>query len=75
MQVTLASKADVTSRDSSRSRVRVDRCVSAVRAVEVPVLVCLRSSCSHVTEVGDPKVCEAQRRIFFPRKMTGTLWM
>ena len=24
---------------------------SAVRAVEVPVLVCLRSSCSHVTEI------------------------
>ena len=31
---------------------RVDQCVSAVIAVEVPVLVCLRSSCSHVTEVG-----------------------
>ena len=28
---------------------RVDQCVSAVRAVEVPVLVCLRSNCSHVT--------------------------
>jgi hypothetical protein len=33
-------------------RVRVDRCVSAVRAVMVPVLVCLRSSCSHMTEAG-----------------------
>jgi len=33
-------------------RVRVDQCVSAVRAVEVPVLVCLRSSCCHVTGVG-----------------------
>jgi hypothetical protein len=32
--------------------VHVDRCVCAVRAVEVPVLVCLLSSCSHVTEVG-----------------------
>jgi len=32
--------------------VRVDQCVSAVRAVEVPVLVCLRSGCNHVTEVG-----------------------
>jgi len=32
--------------------VRVDQCVSAVRAVEVPVLVCLRSSWCHVTEVG-----------------------
>ena len=33
---------------------RVDQCVSAVKAVAVPVLVCLRSSCSHVTEVGGP---------------------
>jgi hypothetical protein len=32
--------------------VHVDQCVSAVRAVEVPVLVCLHSSCNHVTEVG-----------------------
>ena len=31
---------------------RVDQRVSAVRKVEVPVLVCLRSSCRHVTEVG-----------------------
>ena len=30
---------------------RVDQCVSAIRAVEVPVLVCLRSSWYHVTEV------------------------
>ena len=40
---------DVTSRESARSRVRVDQCVSAVRAVEVPVLVCLRSICCRVT--------------------------
>ena len=33
---------------------RVDQCVFAVRAKEVPVLVCLRSSCCHVTEVGGP---------------------
>jgi hypothetical protein len=32
--------------------VRVDQCVSAIRAVEVSVFVCLRSSCNHVTEVG-----------------------
>jgi hypothetical protein len=32
--------------------VRVGQCVSTVRAVEVPVLVCLRSSCCHVSEVG-----------------------
>ena len=31
---------------------RVRQCVSAVRAVEVPVLVGLRSSCCHVTDVG-----------------------
>ena len=31
---------------------RVDQCVSAVRAVEVPVLVCLCSIWYHVTEVG-----------------------
>jgi len=30
-------------RDSARSRVRLDRRVSAVTAVEVPVFVCLRS--------------------------------
>jgi len=35
-----------------RSLARVDQCVPAVRAVVVPLLVCLRSSCSHVTEVG-----------------------
>jgi len=35
-----------------RSLARVDQCVSAVRAVEVPVLVCLRSSCNHMSEVG-----------------------
>jgi len=34
--------------------VRVDQCVSAVSAVEVPAFVCLRSSCSHLTEVGGP---------------------
>ena len=28
------------------------QCVSAVRAVDVPILVYLRSSCNHVTEVG-----------------------
>ena len=33
-------------------RVHVGQCVSAVRAVKVSVLVCLRSSCNHVTLVG-----------------------
>ena len=32
------------------------RGVSAVRALEMPVLVCLPSSCSHVTEEGKGKV-------------------
>ena len=41
-----------SSRESARSRVRVDQRLSAVRAVEVPVLVCLQNSCSHVTTVG-----------------------
>jgi hypothetical protein len=41
--------ADLTRLESVRNPVRVDQCVSAVRAVELPVLVCLRSSCYHVT--------------------------
>jgi hypothetical protein len=36
------------------SRLRVDKCFSEVGAVEVTVLVCLRSGCSHATEVGGP---------------------
>jgi hypothetical protein len=36
--------SDVTSRRSTRGCVRVDQCVSAVRATEVSVFVCLRSS-------------------------------
>ena len=28
---------------------RVDQCVSAFRAADMPVLVCLRGSCRHVT--------------------------
>ena len=31
---------------------RVDQCVSVIRVVEAIGLVCLCSSCSHVTEVG-----------------------
>jgi len=34
--------------------VRVDQRVSAVRAMEVPLFVWVRSSFSHVTEVGGP---------------------
>ena len=43
------------------TRVRVDQCVSAVRAVEVPVFVCLCSSCNHMAGVGgNRKVCETR---------------
>ena len=42
--------------ESARSRVRVYQYVSAVRAVGVPALVCLRSVCDHVIEVGGPYV-------------------
>ena len=30
----------------------LDQCVAAFRVMKVPVFVCLRSSCNHVTEVG-----------------------
>ena len=29
-------------------------CVSAIRTMAVAVFVCFRSSCNHVTEVGEP---------------------
>ena len=54
VQITITSQSHVTIRESAQSFVRVVQCVCAVRAVEVPVLVCLRSSCYHVTEVGGP---------------------
>jgi hypothetical protein len=34
--------------------VGVDQCVVAVRVVDVPVFLCLRSSYCHVTETGEP---------------------
>ena len=42
---------------------RVDQCVSAIRAVEVPLFVCLRSSCSHVTEVGNRRTCDTRTNV------------
>ena len=48
----------MSQRGSARIRVRLDQYISAVRAVEVPVVVCERSSCNHVTE--DRKVCETR---------------
>jgi len=53
-QVTITSQSHVNIRDSVQSFFRVDQSIRAVRAVEVPVLVCLRSSCCHVTDVGGP---------------------
>ena len=47
-----ADNAGEPSRKSARSRVSVNQCVPAIRAVEVPACVCLRNNCSHVTEVG-----------------------
>jgi hypothetical protein len=38
--------------DSAQSRVRIDQCFSAVRAVVVPLFVCLLSSYNYMTEVG-----------------------
>jgi len=38
----------------SKGKFRVDQCISAIRAVELPVFLCLRSSCNPVTEVGGP---------------------
>jgi len=34
--------------------VRLVQCVSAFQTAELSVLVCLRRSCNHVTEVGGP---------------------
>lgn len=51
---------------------RVDQRVSPVRAVEVPVLLCLRSS--HVTGRRGRKVCETGAK-GLNIKITGTLWM
>ena len=35
-----------------KGKCRADQCISAVWAVELPVFVCLRSTCNPVTEVG-----------------------
>jgi len=60
--------------ESARSRVRVYRCGSGIRAVVDPEFVCLRSNCNHVTGAG------VQFGMWDPcwrlsRKMMGTLWM
>ena len=46
---------------------RIDQCVSVIRAVELPVLVCLLSSCETVK-----RVMLALKSSY---KMTGTLWI
>jgi hypothetical protein len=59
-QVTSASLGGRHKWGECAKPVRVDQCVSAVSAVDVPVFVCLRRSCSHVTEVAGPKACETR---------------
>jgi len=57
----------------ARSRVRADQCVFAFGAVELPELLCLRSSCSHVTEVEEPYgLWHSRWRV--SGKMKGTWW-
>ena len=46
--------AVVRNLERAQSRVHVDQFVSALRVVQVPVLVCLRNSCKHMTELGRP---------------------
>jgi len=53
-QVLIKSWENATSRENALSRVRVNQCVFAVRAVEVSVLACLGSSGCHVTELRGP---------------------
>jgi len=54
--------------------VRVDQRVSAIRAVEVPVFVYLRSSCNHVTELAGP-LGLLDSRLMTSCQMTATLLM
>jgi hypothetical protein len=45
--------------------VRIDQCVWAFRAVEVPVLACLICRCSEMSEVGRTlKFCDIQSHDF-----------
>jgi hypothetical protein len=50
------SEPRVTAQVGTVLEVRVDRCVCAVSAVEVPISVCLGRSCRNVTEVGGPQI-------------------
>jgi len=50
-QATLESYADALWMENARSRVRVEQRFSLIRAVEITLFVCLRSSYNHVTEV------------------------
>jgi hypothetical protein len=52
--VTLVNLSGVTSGKGAQNLMRVDQSVPAVRTVKVPVLVRLRRSSGHVTEVGGP---------------------
>jgi hypothetical protein len=50
-QITIESLDHMTVREIVRSRLRVDQCVCAVIAEEIPVFCCLCSSCYHVTDM------------------------
>jgi hypothetical protein len=39
-----------------RNRVRICQSVSALRLVDAQVLVCLRNSCHHVTDIGFARI-------------------
>ena len=47
-----AGNAGEPSRESARSRVRVNQCVPDIRAVEMPMFICVCSNCNHMTDVG-----------------------
>ena len=48
----LVSLSCVTSLENARRSVHAGQCVSALRALEVPVFVCIHSNRSHVSGVG-----------------------
>ena len=47
-----AGNAVEPSRESARSRVRINKRVPDIRAVEVPASISVRSNCNHVSELG-----------------------
>lgn len=61
-------------RESARNLMRLNRCVSAVRAVEASAFFCSRDSRNYVPEVGGPKdLCDSPRSLSC--EMSGTYWI